>query len=192
MVAAPRPRKRSARERLLDTADRLFYEEGVHTVGIDRVLEESGVAKGSLYYNFGGKDALVRAYLQNRHAQWAARIDEQLAAAASPAEAILAVFDALADLFAQPGFRGCAFINAAAEAPDGSAEALAAKDFRAWLHQLFAVLVAEAGYHDAGKLTAQLVLLYDGANISAQMDGNPAAADAARDAAAGLLTLAAS
>jgi AcrR family transcriptional regulator len=192
MVAAASPRKRSARERLLDTADRLFYEEGVHAVGIDRVLEQSGVAKGSLYYNFGGKDDLVRTYLQNRHAQWAARIDAQLAATASPAGKILAVFDALGDLFAQPGFRGCAFINAAAEAPDGSAEALAAKDFRTWLHQLFAVLVAEAGYQDAGKLTAQLVLLYDGANISAQMDGHPAAAEAARDAAAGLLSLAAS
>ena len=63
------PRKRPARERLLDAADRLFYEEGVHAVGIDRVLEQSGVAKGSLYYNFGSKDDLVRPYLQNRHAK---------------------------------------------------------------------------------------------------------------------------
>jgi AcrR family transcriptional regulator len=192
MVAAASPRKRSARERLLDTADRLFYEEGVHAVGIDRVLEQSGVAKGSLYYNFGGKDDLVRTYLHNRHAHWAARIDAQLAAADTPAEKILAVFDALADLFAQSDFRGCAFINAAVEAPDGSVEALAAKDFRAWLHGLFAALVAEAGYRDADKLTAQLVVLYDGANISAQLDHNPAAAGAARDAAAGLLGLAAS
>ena len=191
MAAAASPRKRSARERLLDTADRLFYEEGVHAVGIDRVLEQSGVAKGSLYYNFGGKDDLVRTYLQNRHAHWAARIDAQLAAAGPPADKILAVFDALAGLFAQPGFRGCAFVNAAAEAPDGSVEALAAKDFRSWLHGLFAALVAEAGYRDTDKLTAQLVVLYDGANISAQLDHNPAAAGAARDAAAGVLSLAA-
>ena len=191
MAAAASPRKRSARERLLDTADRLFYEEGVHAVGIDRVLEQSGVAKGSLYYNFGGKDDLVRTYLQNRHAHWAARIDAQLAAAGPPTDKILAVFDALAGLFAQPGFRGCAFINAAAEAPDGSVEALAAKDFRSWLHGLFAALVAEAGYRDTDKLTAQLVVLYDGANISAQLDHNPAAAGAARDAAAGVLSLAA-
>ena len=191
MVSAASPRKRSARERLLDTADRLFYEEGVHAVGIDRVLEQSGVAKGSLYYNFGGKDDLVRTYLQNRHAHWAARIDAQLAAAGPPTDKILAVFDALAGLFAQPGFRGCAFVNAAAEAPDGSVEALAAKDFRSWLHGLFAALVAEAGYRDTDKLTAQLVVLYDGANISAQLDHNPAAAGAARDAAAGVLSLAA-
>jgi AcrR family transcriptional regulator len=191
MAEAAVPRRRPARERLLDTADRLFYDEGVHAVGIDRVLEESGVAKGSLYYNFGSKDDLVLAYLQNRHARWAARIDAELAAATAPADKILAVFDALGDLFAQPDFRGCAFINAAAEAPVGSAEEHAAKDFRTWLHGLFATLVAEASYPDAGKLTAQLVILYDGANISAQMDRNPAAAVAARDAAASLLNTAA-
>lgn len=88
-------------------------------------------------------------------------------------------------------FRGCAFINAAAEAPAGSAGEHATKDFRTWLHGLFAALVTEAGYPDAGKLTAQLVILYDGANISAQLDHNSAAAAAARDAAAGLLNTAA-
>jgi AcrR family transcriptional regulator len=185
------PRKRPARERLLDAADRLFYEEGVHAVGIDRVLEQSGVAKGSLYYNFGSKDDLVRTYLQNRHAKWAARIDEELAAAATPAARILAVFDALGALFAEPDFRGCAFINAAAEAPAGSAEERATRDFRTWLHELFAALVTAAGYRDPGQLTTQLVILYDGANISAQMDRNPAAAAAARDAAASLLSAAA-
>jgi AcrR family transcriptional regulator len=149
------------------------------------------VAKGSLYYNFGSKDDLVRTYLQNRHASWAARIDSDLGDAATPADKILAVFDTLGALFAEPGFRGCAFINAAAEAEPGSAEDLATAHFRAWLHGLFAGLVSEAGCRDAGKLTAQLVILYDGANISAQMDHNPAAASAARDAAAGLLNKAA-
>jgi AcrR family transcriptional regulator len=184
---AASPRKRPARERLLDTADRLFYEEGVHAVGIDRVLEQSGVAKGSLYYNFGGRDDLVRTYLQNRHANWAARIDAELATAATPADKILAIFDALGALFAEPGFRGCAFVNAAAEAPAGSAEELATADFRTWLHDLFAALVGETGYRDAGQLTAQLIILYDGANISAELDHNPAAAAAARDAATRLL-----
>src|SRR6266851_4982950 len=99
MTAPSSTPRRSARERLLTAADRLFYEEGVHTVGIDRVLEESGVAKGSLYYNFSGKDDLVRTYLENRHAAWAARIDAELAAAATAADKVLAIFDALADLF---------------------------------------------------------------------------------------------
>jgi AcrR family transcriptional regulator len=183
----PSPRKRSARDRLLEAADRLFYDEGIHNVGIDRVLEQSGVAKGSLYYNFGGKDDLVRTYLENRHAKWAARIDEELAGATTPDAKILAVFDALAALFAAPDFRGCAFINAAAEAQTGSAEELATKDFRTWLHELFSALVTATGYGDSDKLARQLVMLYDGANISAQLDHNPAVAAAARDAAADLL-----
>jgi AcrR family transcriptional regulator len=189
--SAAGPRKRSARDRLLETADRLFYDEGIHSVGIDRILEQSGVAKGSLYYNFGGKDDLVRTYLHDRHAKWAARIDAELATATSPDAKILAIFDALADLFAQPDFRGCAFINAAAEAQAGSAEELATKDFRTWLHELFGALVAEAGYRDGEKLGAQLVMLYDGANISAQLDHNPGVAVAARAAAGDLLAAAA-
>jgi AcrR family transcriptional regulator len=187
MSTLPQTGKRSARDRLLDAADHLFYDEGIRAVGIDRVLQQSGVAKGSLYYNFGGKDDLVRAYLQNRHAKWAARIDESLRAHAAPTEKILAVFDALGELFAEPEFRGCAFINAAAEAAPGTAEDLATKDFRSWVHDLFATLVDRGGYQDAQTLTAQLILLYDGSNISAQMDHNPHAADVARSAAASLL-----
>jgi AcrR family transcriptional regulator len=190
MSTAPNTAKRSARDRLLDAADRLFYDEGIHTVGIDRVLEESGVAKGSLYYNFTGKDDLVRTYLLNRHAKWAARIDDVLAAATTPAEKILSIYDALGDLFAEPDFNGCAFINAAAEAPAGSAEDLATKDFRTWIHDLFGTLVSQGGYRDPELLTSQLILLYDGSNISAQMDHNPQAAAAARAAAAALLTTA--
>jgi hypothetical protein len=114
-----------------------------------------------------------------------------LATAATPRDKILAIFDALADLFAQPGFRGCAFINAAAEAQPGSAEELATKDFRTWLHELFGTFVHTADFHAPEKLAAQLVMLYDGANISAQLDHNPSVAGSARDAAADLLDTAA-
>src|ERR1700710_1862347 len=117
MRAAELPRRRSARDRRLETADRLFYDEGIHNVGIDRVLEQSGVAKGSLYYNFSGKDDLVRTYLHNRHAKWADRIDEDPGGAPTPDGKILAFFDAWAVLFAHPDSRGCAFLNPAAEAP---------------------------------------------------------------------------
>jgi AcrR family transcriptional regulator len=182
--------KRSARDRLLEAADQLFYNEGIHTVGIDRVLKQSGVAKGSLYYNFGGKEDLVRTYLRSRHAKWAARIDAELAAASDPVGRILGIFDALADLFAEPDFRGCAFINAAAEATPGSAEDLATHDYRTWLHDLLRGLVSEIGLADQAALVTQLVLLYDGANISAQLDHSPGAAAAARAAAATLLSAA--
>jgi AcrR family transcriptional regulator len=182
--------KRSARDRLLEAADRLFYNEGVRSVGIDRVLQEAGVAKGSLYYNFGGKDELVRTYLHNRHTKFAARIAQYQADAETPEQKIFAIFDALADLFAEPDFRGCAFMNAAAEAQPGSTEALATKDFRTWLHELFTLLVAAAGYHNVPTLSLQLVLLYDGSNIAAQLDANPQAAQAARTAAEALLSTA--
>ncbi|MGX6600701.1 TetR/AcrR family transcriptional regulator [Micromonosporaceae bacterium Da 78-11] len=182
--------KRSARDRLLEAADRLFYNEGVRGVGIDRVLAEAGVAKGSLYYNFGGKDDLVRVYLHNRHARWAERIADYQARVDEPEQKILAVFDALADLFAAPGFNGCAFLNAAADAQPGSAEDVATKDFRTWLHELFAVLVAAAGFTAVARLSAQLVLLYDGSNIAAQLDANPRAAQDARVAAEALMAAA--
>jgi AcrR family transcriptional regulator len=177
--------RRSARERLLEAADRLFYHEGIHTVGIDRVLDESGVAKGSLYYTFGGKDDLVRAYLQNRHAKWAARLDARIAEQSTPRDKILAIFDALGELFTEPDFRGCAFLNAAAEAQPGSAEDLATKDFRTWLHELFGTLVEEGGY--PSRVGKQMVLLYDGANIAAALDADGNAARDARAAADALL-----
>src|SRR6201998_3252378 len=105
----------SARERLLAAANELFYAEGVHTVGIDRVIERAGVAKASLYNTFGSKDALVRAYLEGRHALQVARSTRCLARYGDPRERLLGVFEAQGELFADPGFRGCAFVSASAE-----------------------------------------------------------------------------
>ena len=79
----------SARERLLDAANELFYAEGVHTVGIDRVIERAGVAKASLYNTFGSKDELVRAYLEGRHARMAGRITAYLERYADPRDKLL-------------------------------------------------------------------------------------------------------
>src|SRR5690242_9649748 len=112
----------SARDRLLAAANELFYEEGVHTVGIDRIIERAGVAKASLYGTFGSKDELVRAYLEGRHARRQTRITEALATRyATPRERILGVFDVLGETVAEPGFHGCAFINASVESTPGSA-----------------------------------------------------------------------
>jgi AcrR family transcriptional regulator len=180
-------RKNSAKRRLLEAADRLFYEEGIHQVGIDRVIEEAGVAKSSLYYAFGSKDELVKTYLADRHAKWDARLIERMAGQDAPRDKILSIFDALGELFAEPSFNGCAFINAAAEAPPGSAEDSATHDFRTWLHELFSTLCAQLGVQDPNELSEQLVFLYDGANISAQMDRNRTAASTARAAADALL-----
>src|SRR3954464_4577654 len=102
----------SARERLLAAANELFYEEGVHTVGIDRVIERAGVAKASLYSTFGSKEELVRAYLQGRADARRQRIADAIAGHDDPREQLLAIFDALGASIARPNYRGCAFINA--------------------------------------------------------------------------------
>src|SRR5262249_7964161 len=113
--------RRSPRERLLEAAGELFYAEGVQSVGIDRVIERAGVAKASLYSTFGSKEELVGAYLDQRHALVIGRLRAAVDAAdaSDPAARILAVFDAQAELFPAPGYHGCAFIAAAAEAPRG-------------------------------------------------------------------------
>src|SRR3569623_1161990 len=105
----------SARERLLAAANELFYEEGVHTVGIDRIIERAGVAKASLYSSFGSKEELVRAYLEGRHALRRKRIMAGLERCETPRDRLLGVFDVLAEVSSTPGFRGCAFYNASAE-----------------------------------------------------------------------------
>jgi len=176
----------SARERLLAAANELFYDEGVHTVGIDRVIERAGVAKASLYNTYGSKDELVRVYLEQRHAVVTARISKYLERYAGPRERLLGVFEAQGELFAQPGFRGCAFVSASAESP-GEAVSRAADDYRAWIRGLLTSLAREAGAPDPEQLGRQLHMIYDGASLSARMDRDPSASVAARTAAAALL-----
>ncbi|MDB5067733.1 MAG: TetR/AcrR family transcriptional regulator [Chloroflexi bacterium] len=178
----------SARERLLAAAGELFYEEGVHSVGIDRVIERAGVAKATLYHAFGSKDELIRAYLQARHAATRERMMRELAARyRTPRERLVGVFEVQGLSFAQPGFRGCAFISASAEARPGSTVEEVADEYRSWVRSLFLDLAREAGATDPERLARQLVLLYDGAGISAWMDRDPTAAAAAGTVAQGLV-----
>src|SRR3984885_16355393 len=98
----------SARQRLLDAAEELFYEEGVHTVGIDRVIERAGVAKATLYSVFGSKDELIRAYLQRRGEAWHQHMTGEVERRfLDPRHRLLGVFDVLADWYVTPGFHGC-------------------------------------------------------------------------------------
>src|ERR1700722_8072961 len=176
----------TARERLLSAASELFYAEGVHTVGIDRVIDRAGVAKASLYNTFGSKDELVRAYLEVRHAAITARITRYIERYEGPRERLLGVFEAQGELFAETGFRGCAFVSASAESP-GEAVSHAADEYRGWVRGLLTGLAADAGAPEPERLGRQLHMLYDGASLSARMDRDPAAALAPRAAAATLL-----
>lgn len=171
----------SARERLLAAANQLFYEEGVHTVGIDRVIAEAGVAKASLYATFGSKDELVHAYLVGRAERRQARITERIARFDTPRERIFAIFDLLAEIVAEPKFRGCAFVNASAEGrrDDGKVFRVCS-DTRTWTRELFVTLSREAGAREPERLGAQLALIYDGVLVRASMDRNAYASDEAR------------
>lgn len=182
--------KPSARERLLDAANELFYAEGVQSVGIDRVIERAGVAKASLYNTFGGKEQLIRAYLDKRHAGITDRITRRVARYETPREQLLAVFEAQGAVFAAPDFHGCAFISASAEAHPGGLVEEAADNYRAWLRALLTRLAREAGAADPEALARQLHLVYDGAAVSARMDRDPSAAAASRAAASGLIAVA--
>lgn len=176
------------RERLLASADELFYREGINNVGIDRILEHAGVAKASLYSTYGSKDELVRAYLAHRHETRRARIERHMAGKRSPREKLLAVFDAQAEALGQPGFRGCAFLMANAEQPGESRGKPVCDEYRGWIRALFVQLVKDTGARRADALARQLLLVYDGATVAAQMDGQGVEAVAtARATAAALI-----
>jgi AcrR family transcriptional regulator len=190
-VLSPQERSAAARARLLAAATELFYAEGVHSVGIDRVIEQAGVAKATLYSAFGSKDGLVRAYLQARHAATAARMARELETRYdTPKRRLVGAFEVQGLSFTEPGFRGCAFVSASADAPPGGVVEQAAQDYRTWLHELFFDLARQAGATDAKSLAQQLVLLYDGAGVSAWMDRDPSAETAARTVAAALVAAA--
>jgi len=187
--AAPRV---SARERLLAAADELFYEHGINTVGIDRVIERAGVAKASLYDVFGSKDELVRAYLHQRSAARQARITERLWKYEDPEEKILSVFDLLGEIASQPSYKGCAFARASADAGSSAGVKSVCEESRAFILGKFTELAREIGSDDPELLGRQLVLLYDGAATAAYMDHDANAATTARALAAQILSGAAS
>jgi AcrR family transcriptional regulator len=173
---------------LLAAADELFYAEGVHVVGIDRIVERAGVAKASLYSIFGSKEELVRAYLEEHFRARERRIAGVLAAYDTPRERLLGVFAELEESLAGSEFRGCRFILAASEARPGDASESVAEEYRAWVRSLFTELADEAGASDARRLGRQLALLYDGAAVAARMDlDRGAAASALISAVASLL-----
>lgn len=178
-----------ARERIVRAAGDLFYAEGIHAVGVDRVTAAAGVAKATLYQQFRSKDELVAACLQRRAEHWLASVaDPVLALPGSAARRVGAVFERLGKAFATPGYRGCPFINAAAEypGPDGPVAAAIAAH-RAQVRGLFAELLAGVPAARRAALTDQLVLLYDGTMVGAQLDQGPRAARRARAAARQLL-----
>jgi AcrR family transcriptional regulator len=183
---------RSARERILQVASDLFYREGVRAVGIDRVIAESGVAKATLYKHFPSKDDLVVACLERRDGPSRRWLEtETLRRGKTPQEQLLSFFDVLEEWFSHETFRGCAFMNTSLELAGFvhpvHAITIAHKDaIRAFLHDL----CLQLDVPDAQRLAAQLMLLYDGAIVTAVMRHDANAAIDAHTAAETLLAAA--
>lgn len=172
------------RERLLQAANELFYAEGIHTVGIDRIIERAGVAKASLYATFGSKEELVRAYVTQRDLAVRERIVRKMAEAPDAYSKILAIFDSLADRIAAGGYNGCPFVRSSTEGPPGQTAAReAAAIHRAWRHDLLKTLALEVGVRDPEDITLQLTVIYEGASMTAAVDRDPQVAMAARETA---------
>lgn len=180
--------KLKPRERLLNSAAKLFYKEGVHAVGIERVLEDADTAKASLYSNFGSKDSLVTAYLEREGRATVQKVEGRLAATpGSPRDKILTLFDMLGERCGEKNFRGCPFQNAAAEITDPRHPGRAViEKQQKWMTELVRSLVIAAGF-EAEPLTGALVALHSGAIAGAMVDPSGAGAKAARWAAERLL-----
>lgn len=163
---------RPARERILDAASELFYREGYHAVGIDTIVERSGVAKMTLYRHFSSKDELIAAYLERANVEFWTWLEGEIAAVDDPQARIVAAFEATARLATSPHCLGCTFQGAASEFPDldhpGHEVAIAHK--RRVLDR-FAGLARDAGLEDPDGLARQLLLLMDGAWVAARMFG---------------------
>ena len=169
--------------RLLDTAGRLFYAEGIAATGVDKIVARSGISKPTLYAHFHSKDELLAAVLERSHGERVATLDAWVREHAdSPRERLLAVFDWLAIWHASgAGERGCAFVNAAAEvAGPGHPAREVARRHKRWMRDYLAGLAGEAGYSDPKRLGSDLMLLLDGANARVTVDGDLAAAADAR------------
>jgi AcrR family transcriptional regulator len=158
------PASRPARERLLTAAGELFYESGIAATGVDAVLARAGVSPATMYAHFAGKDALVAAYLEQRHEVWRQTWDQVLAEREDPVDRLLSLFDAVGRYrFREGNRRGCAFLAAATELPaDHPGQRWLEADTRLLVERL-RTLASAAGVPDPVDAAATLLLLYDGA-----------------------------
>jgi len=157
-------RPSEARLRLLSTASRIFYAEGIHSVGVDRIIAEAKVTRATFYRHFPGKEDLVLAYLQT--ADRAIRDQTEAAIAANPAasDAVRAVAESIAQGIQSAGFRGCAFLNAVAEYPDPTHPVhQAVLAHRQWFLETMHTLMAAVEERKAEPAAQHFVMLRDGA-----------------------------
>ncbi|MDK1491571.1 TetR/AcrR family transcriptional regulator [Sinorhizobium sp. 7-81] len=181
-----RPEDSPARRRLLDTATRLFYEGAIHAVGIDRIIAETGVAKATFYKHFPSKDELVVAYIEEQD-----RLGRAATAALPkqpPREMIAAIMGRISEAVVAGGWRGCPFLNAAAEYPDPTSPVRHAVNARrSWYHDSLRDLLAADGDPVPSVTASLLVAVSDGLLESAYLDDPESVPALVREAVARLL-----
>ncbi|MGH3417768.1 MAG: TetR/AcrR family transcriptional regulator [Actinocrinis sp.] len=163
--AAPSPR-----DRLLETARRLFYTQGIHTVPVDRLVTEAGVTRATFYRHFPAKEDLVEAYLRATDADLRGAVGKALDRGTAQ-DAAAALLELIGQVTCSAGFRGCHFINASAEYPDAADPIrVAVAEHRAWFQDTVTRLAERAGHPDPDYAGRVLVLLHDGALSAAELD----------------------
>ncbi|GAA1410265.1 TetR/AcrR family transcriptional regulator [Catellatospora coxensis] len=181
-------RPSAARERLLAAAAQVFYAEGVHAVGVDRVIEQAQVTRATFYRHFPGKDDLVRAYVEHADAAIRARLDAAVGHVRDPWELLGLLVDGIGADICAPGFRGCPFINAAAEFPDPAHPVhQAVLAHRGWFRAALVDLLTTMGYADPPLGADTLVMLRDGAMVAGYLGAPEAARDNLRAAVGDLI-----
>jgi AcrR family transcriptional regulator len=182
-----------AARRVLEAAERLFYERGIHAVGVDLIAAEAGVTKKTLYDRFGSKERIVVEYLAGRDERWRAflarYLDDHLdAARATPRARVLAVFDASRAWSAEYGSKGCSMVNAHAEISDPAHPAFPViAGQKQWMLALFTRLAEDIAPDDADRLGRTLMLLHEGALVAHGLGVFPDPIAHARDRAAAFL-----
>jgi AcrR family transcriptional regulator len=184
----PPAKDSAARERLLATAARIFYAEGINSVGVNRIVEEAGVTLATFYRHFPSKQDLVLAYLQRVHDDFVSRAAAAQEAAEEPGDVLRSIGINITRQVLEPGFRGCAFINAASEFQDPQGPVLrAVLAHRAWFYALVRDAFASAGHPQPDLAARHYVMLRDGATTAGHL-GDPAdACDTFQRGLAGLL-----
>jgi AcrR family transcriptional regulator len=168
-----------AKRRILETANTLFYDEGIRSVGIDRLISESGVTKATFYKHYGSKDRLIVEYISQRHLFAKDAVEQVIRDAHDPATAIHALIEIIVAEVVAPGFRGCPFINAATEFTDSRhAVRQIVADHREWYAETMSDLLRQLGHPLPGDGGDEFVLARDGA-MTGGYAGDPIAATTA-------------
>jgi AcrR family transcriptional regulator len=175
-------------QRLIEAASALFFRDGINATGIAAVAEFAGVSKMTLYAHFASKDELVVAYLDERNERWNAAVLQSLAAADSPAEKLLSLFDLHRQWLFEGGLRGCPYVNSAAEFPDRSHPVRQAVDHhKRGVKQHLLDLAQNAGLANPQTLVRRLFLLLEGAFLTGALENDDSVFLVAKDLAAELI-----